>query len=72
MIRGPGDAIGRDQAALAVIAATLQEMTDRAWREFKRLGQRIHGFAPGGSLPELLPDRDGNGFGHRSGLRVSE
>jgi hypothetical protein len=69
MIRGRGDAISGDQAGFALVAATLQEMTDRAWREPKRLRQGSHGFAPRRSLVELLPHWDGNRFGHRSRLR---
>jgi hypothetical protein len=69
MIGRPGRAISRDQAGFALIADPLQEMTDRARREPERLGQGSHGFALGGSLLVFLPHRDGDGFGHRSGLR---
>jgi hypothetical protein len=69
MIRGLGDAISRDQAGFALVAATFQEMTDRAWREPERLGQGSHGFALRRSLLEYLPHRDGYRFGHRSRLR---
>ena len=69
MVRGLGGVICRDQAGLALLAAPLQEMTDRPWREAVLIGQGGHGFAPRGSLVEFLPHRDGDGFGHRSRLR---
>jgi hypothetical protein len=69
MIRGLGGAISRDQARFALLAATLQEMTDGARREPKGLRQGGHGFAPRRSLVEHLPHRDGYRSGHRSQLR---
>jgi hypothetical protein len=69
MGRELGRTIAGNQARLTLITAAFQEMTDRPWRQGKCVGQRDHAFALGSTLPELLPHRDGNGFGHQGGLR---
>jgi hypothetical protein len=69
MRRKLGRAIAGDQARMTLIAATLQQVANRSWRQSECIGQQGYAFAVGGPLPELLPHRDGNRFGHRSGLR---
>jgi hypothetical protein len=62
-------AVAGPQPRLAQVAATLQEVTDRAWRKVECVRQRGDALTLGGSLPELLTHRDGDRLGHRSVLR---
>jgi hypothetical protein len=46
MGRGRGRAVVGPQPRLALVAATLQEVTDRAWRQVECVGQRSDALAP--------------------------
>jgi hypothetical protein len=68
MGRGRGRFIAGNQARGSPIAATFQQMANRADWQGEGVGQGNGGLALSGTLPDYLPHRDGDGFGHRSGL----
>lgn len=70
MIESRGGSIAGQEAGISLLACSLQEMTNGAWREIEEPGQRGHGFALARSLPDFLTDRNRDGFGHRSRLRI--